>query len=105
MAGKKLINPKAKDLRSFLGLLIVLFFKNTTLSVENGDGSKSEGTGVKGYVVDVTDGFIYLGSSPEVYDTLIAIEDVCVVRVPDEIERIISSMGGGISNEDSEGLQ
>lgn len=106
MAGKKLItNPKAQDLLDFKGLSVIIFFKNVTLSIENGDGSKSEGTAVKGFVVKVTDAFVYLGADPDVYDTVVAVEDVSIIRVPDEIEQLISAFGGTIPDTNNEDMQ
>lgn len=100
MAGKKLKNPKAKDLSEFVGLLVIIYVKNVMLSVQHSDGTLSEGNGLKGYVIAVTDSFLYLGADPEVYDAIIDILDVSMIRIPDEIDQVMSLLGQENSNGD-----
>lgn len=91
--GTKLKNPKAKELSKLKGLNIVVFFKTTSI-IDQDNGSV--GKGISGYLLNVTDEFIYMGfqmTDPDNFDAMISLDEVGIVRVPDDVEQILSIMG------------
>lgn len=101
----KLKNPKAKELSKLKGLSVIVFFKTTSI-VDQDNGTV--GKGVSGYLLDVTDEFVYMGfqmSDPDNFDTMIALDEVGIVRVPDDIEQILSIMGDLKTNPDNGEMQ
>jgi hypothetical protein len=101
----KLKNPKAKDIQELEGCFVLIYFKNVTIPQE----TKTDGVGIMGFIVRVTDSFVYLGADAEEEDTLISIEDVGIIRVPDDIEMLLHATGNSgmvpENSPDSEDLQ
>lgn len=86
----KLKNTKAKALNDLQGLTIIVYFKASSIIEED----NTVGKGVAGYLVKVDDHFLYMGSDVSQYDTMIDIEDVGVVRIPDDVDQIVRLIGG-----------
>ena len=76
---------RAKVLEKFLGEFVIIELKNIS-SIE---GSSIDTLVVKnaetGYVIDVDEFYMYLGETPEGYDTAIELEEVGKIKIIEEI--------------------
>jgi len=85
MTGRRRKPTKARDYEIFLGDFVEVYFKETQILRVNEDGSPVLANAVKGYVVDVTEHSLFLGTSPDIVYCALELSDIGAILVSENI--------------------
>lgn len=85
---------RAKELEAFLGEYVTIPLKNINLMGPESLADSLEGlltsSAVEGYVIDISENYIYLGETPDGFDTAISIDEIGLIKgidnVPEELK-------------------
>lgn len=83
---------KAKELKKYVGYSVVAYFKESAI-IEEKNGVIVQGKGIAGFLVKVTENYCYFGFEPDVADTIVDIDDVGIIRIPDDVDQILNLSG------------
>ena len=89
---------KTKELQELLGEHIYLFFRSASIIEDIDPSNPVIGTGIRGYVIDVSDHFIYLGGNPDQYDIIISMDEIGIIRLIPERTTIVQPTHSGNEN-------
>lgn len=74
---------KTNPLDNILGEFVELTLKNATLFDIDPEGDPLVAAGIKGYVIDFDEKFLYMGDDSDSYSTLISIDEVAIIKLID----------------------
>jgi hypothetical protein len=86
---------KKNALEELIGDKVIIFLKSTSISDTLSKNSPMGISGVAGSIVDIRDGYVFLGENTDEYDMLVDIEDIGVIRLitQEDIEAALVDLG------------
>ena len=76
---------RAKSLEGFLGELVSIQLKNLNTIEGDSIDTLCINNAVLGYCIDIDEFYIYLGESPEGYDTAVELDEVGLVKILENV--------------------
>ena len=72
---------RTKELKQLIGTYVIVLLKSSAIRGNIEDDNVTISNATDGYVVDVSDCYIYLGSSQESLDNIICIDDISNFKI------------------------